>query len=615
MADWYDESCEELGRAAAPTLLLHPVTQEVYRVPATALEHDARHPVLMPFDVFEDLASVGCLSAERFLDHERMSANGGFDATQVLAVRLKGHATVLGGKPMYAWATRMTTAVTLPNLAREGSSSILVGREFIWLWPPGKALNAYITRKERQRLDPDETPAGIDAAEPTVRYTMAQPGLTLGPDDIEGCERVPMEELTPEQRHFVLCIKPQQTLFARRPVTQDWTARITRMTDENQQEFADGIRTQTPLRAMLHADKLRVQRMNARLLGHGTFVTGAPLSPILHSFPLTANSRKRGASYMDTELSEEERTVEQQCARLLEPVSMNNKRRRLARQRVRGLRGRAVMERAEEKQLDDEFRERVLRDKRSVEGIKELEYNRRWGALPGDPLVRILCARLGADLVGTARQAADSIATMRLVSKGAREVADRFVGGQLAAVEYDTSVLVFTPGSWGTDDALHKREKREARPTLGELGARVRALGLSPGDVLNLGQTTPRFLGAAEAMRPEIIGETFLPFELPRCPMAIPDWCEYLRLRLKREQRHGARGVVNKPSTAPSKTFVDVIHRLRQSNPIINGERFASLVAGGKGARVPNPAFDEQLRLGGERWRESEVAMLDMAGV
>ena len=71
----------------ASSYLLHPVTLEVYRMPKGSLEHDARVPVAMDFDIFEDMASVGCLSAERFLNHERMT-NAGFTAQSQLESKI-----------------------------------------------------------------------------------------------------------------------------------------------------------------------------------------------------------------------------------------------------------------------------------------------------------------------------------------------------------------------------------------------------------------------------------------------------------------------------------------------------------------------------------------------
>ena len=194
-------------------LLLHPITQEVYRVPTEAVLHDHHSPIWMNSTVFQDLASMGSMSAEKFLRADASTKTVGFTVHQVMAVRLKNHESApMEQTPMYAWASRMQTHI----LSSDWTTESHMGQEFIWLWPPGKAWNAWITRQERHRLHPNDDPiSGIDECEPSVRYMPKHPGLMLGPDDIEGCERVPLEELTVAQRLFVACIQPQQTLFAR----------------------------------------------------------------------------------------------------------------------------------------------------------------------------------------------------------------------------------------------------------------------------------------------------------------------------------------------------------------------------------------------------------------
>ena len=570
MADWYDEANEKLGCAAAPTLLLHPVTQEVYRVPATALEHDARHPVLMPFDVFEDLASVGCLSAERFLDHERMSANGGFDATQVLAVRLKGHATVLGGKPMYAWATRMATAVTLahPRGARR-SSSILVGREFIWLWPPGKALNAYITRKERQRLDPDEMPAGIDAAEPTVRYTMAQPGLTLGPDDIEGCERVPLEELSVAQRLFVTCIKPQQTLFARRSLAQDWTDRITRITNESQKSFSDS----------MHG---AVRQLNSLVQCKPEPAQSCPSSPVARLGP--SIHRLTASAGMTTK--------ERQCHRdhmrcMQQP--MDSKRARLHLQsKAASLNLERALWPSEDETLEREHRQIVQTVQTAWTEQYQKGYERRWGSLPDEVLVNILCLRLQEDLETSTETAAKTICTMNLVSRGVHLITERFVGMQLATVVEAFKICMYSPHMCGRPHGW-RLPNFVIEPSLLSLGLRMRRIGLEPAHVLRLGRSH-RMTKASEELGLRI---GMNPASLPPCPDWIPDWRAYMRIRKRHEERVGRRGIAKTPRRPPSGDFADCYTLVRASNPAINGERFASATSGR--AHLPNPAFDPML--------------------
>jgi len=88
------------------TLVLHPLTQEVYHVPNESLLHDSNHPVVMPYDAFEKMGATGQLSGERLLHHDRAQASS-FNVSQIVAVRLRQRGASSGGRPTYAWASRM----------------------------------------------------------------------------------------------------------------------------------------------------------------------------------------------------------------------------------------------------------------------------------------------------------------------------------------------------------------------------------------------------------------------------------------------------------------------------------------------------------------------------
>jgi hypothetical protein len=225
-----------MSSADRHTLILHPLTLQVFKVPKSSLLHDEKRPVKMDFADFEKQAVIGQLSGERLV---ASGATGwSYDANQVLAVRLRQHGPSVGGKPIYAWASRFETV--LPTEAVQTEENALVGGNFIWLWPPGKAHNAYHTRCEARRIDATQLPLPIDEIEPTCRYQMSIPGAMFGPDDVEGATHVPLSELTPEQRFFILCIKPQQTLFPRRPEAVNWTEQVAQVNDEDQREARSG---------------------------------------------------------------------------------------------------------------------------------------------------------------------------------------------------------------------------------------------------------------------------------------------------------------------------------------------------------------------------------------
>jgi len=510
----------------APSYLLCPVTLEVYRAPQRALQHDYRVPVPMDFGIFEDMAGVGCLSAERFLNHERMVATG-FEASQILAVRLKTEPDAVGGDTSYAWASRMVTTIPPTSLLPPHLHGCPVGHEFLWLWPPGKAWNAFLTRKERQRLHPAERVAGIDTAEPTVRHRMAHPGMMLGPDDVPGCVRVDPSELTALQRFFVASIKPQQTLFSRRPVTEDWTERVTKMTDENQ------------CRIPLHWGN---KRRRAPLLD----LSDRPAAQKRRCAPAVNNLSRRRVQQTRALAAYEREQGEgsaEMAKRLFGKVSPARRVRELALdENAVHVHEHALSARAA--QLWDQFEQRSRRLR-----------NARWADLPSELLVRIVCVHLGEELAATTAQARASICTMRLVSRGMCAVVDRFVGAQLHHVDEACARCFWSKGP-------------VAGPSPSHVGAQARALGMHPEDVLRL-SLRQRFIPAREQTVNSIPAAA-----LPFCPSVVPDWTAYLRRRAEREARHGARSIVVKPSASTTAQFRAVVDSLRALNPSVNGPRY-----------------------------------------
>ncbi len=552
------------GDDRLPALILHPVTHDVYRIPASAIEHDSNHPVRMGFDAFEDMASLGCMSAERFLSAARHSSQNvsGFNVSQVLAVRLKNRKATDAGRPMYAWATRMSTMSPMEGIKHPSKSEM--GREFLWMWPPGKAWNAWITRKDQHRINGEDQSFGIDACEPSVRYVTKQPGLMLGPDDVEGCTRVPPEELTVMQRLFVACIKPQQTLFARRTLAQDWTERIERVTDENQESFCDTIDQTISTRRLLVESKYREQIEERMGIGGGTKRSSDnnPNEAFTATMPIF--KKPRWVTAHDPEPFK--------SSHMFRPT--NSTHRTLRRGKGKG-----------DVALWNEVRAwadcaNAMRDQ-----WQSYFSNLRWTSLPDDLLVNILCTRLGKDLSGTTAQAAQSICTMRLVSKGARAITDRFLGGHLAKIETAFHHCVVSPCNSGHTKTPQGQMRMSS---IGSLNAQMRRMGLGVGDILRLANTTrmavPRILETTTAIAPS---------SLPPCPEQVPDWRTYLNMRQAREVLLGGCSKVRAPRTAPSVEFARVYQSLREGDPGVNGTHYAA--AGSGRANLPNPEFDPML--------------------
>jgi len=351
--------------ASQPTYILDPLTHEVYEVPGGSLRHDAKNPVWMEYDAFEHMGATGQLSGERLLHHNHAVA-AAFNASQVLNVQLKAS----GGGPKYAWASRMVTA--LPEDVFPNVDSPLVGHEFVWLWPPAKAFNAFLTRKDKLRLNPEQRASPIDEIEPSCRHTPAATGGMLGPGDVEGAVLVPYERLSPVQRFYIMCINSQRTLFPRRPTRDRWTERVTSIINRKQELARIGGKWN------LHNS---VQRMLKRANAEEEDATECERG-------LRKRAKLSAADASDTEETE-------------------------------GLEISDVDELLHDK-------ERWQRRKRAE------ERGRRWAALPHELLVRILCTLVSNGITSPVlADARAAICTLRAVSKGARALTDSYVGIQL----------------------------------------------------------------------------------------------------------------------------------------------------------------------------------------
>lgn len=542
------------------TLLIQPATLEVWEVPASSLKHDFKNPVFMDFDIFESLGANGCLSAERFLHHDRAPKRS-FDASQVAAVKLK---TKSGAPPMYAWGSRMVT--TVPEDVHERVHTVvcesarlrpgaLIGGEFLWLWPLGKAYNAYITRKEQRRLRPEQQPSGIDEIEPTVRYSMATPGLMLGPDDVEGVQRVPLETLSAAQRLFLMCIKPQQTLFPRRPVNEQWTTRAALVTDANQRMAR------------------RAWRRGA-LGALGAFDDDDARAPHISGLFKT-NKRPREPEVWDASQ-----------VKALRPKASDALCRRLARTvNESGLYEEPVPDDLELRRAEPALDERAAWVKAKVVAAVDKEDRCRywrWEGLPNELLVRILCVRLGEALTTSHAEAMRTITSLRAANRGMLALVDSFVGIQTADLY---------------DSVQRSLDARAAAEAPGALGMRMRSLGLGIGDVLRLKDHTVALLPVPT-------------WTLPKTPHGVPDWKWYLELRREAAARQGDKTAVRKPRVAGRVDLERILAHARAAEPHVWAARFGQLELGGEEEDARDAAL---LAAAGEAQLQSE--MRGLAGV
>ena len=528
------------------SLILHPITHDVYRVPLEAIRNDCNRPAIVPRDAFEPMARLGCVSATAFTQLQAAITH-----EHVLTVRLKGEH---GEAPMYAWASRMCTPVD--EDARDDGRAMM-GQEFLWLWPQGKAWNAWSTRRERLRLNAEAVAWGIDACEPSLQYMARYPGLMLGPDDIDGCVHVPLEALTATQRFFVACIKPQQTLFARRTTAQDWTDRVTRMTDEAQERFNCG------------AYKRR------RLDQPGTSAT----TPI-----------KQHARACTSDSAEERDPLQKARARPDSPAAATPTHARAKAASLRLTRHLAAASPAEARAMAREHVGWAATWVARRDAADRAGRSARWAGLPQELLATILCMRLDADLEGAVTTTAATICSLRLVSRDVRAIVDRFVGAQLATLvdAFRGRVLVkqlpLTPCA-PPEPEPEQAARASVYSSLWSVCARLRRVGLEPNDALRL---------AAAGTRAAPGPSRFAPASLPLCPDRVPDWRVYLRRRARLEARADGRVVATTPLRAPSGDFVDLYTSMRATNPKANRLRFVD--AASDQARLPNPAYDAALR-------------------
>ena len=196
-------------------LILHPITHEVFEIEDDSLFHNFGHCVEMPFKDFEELANAGSCSAERLIDYANKTL-GVFHFSQVTFVKISSLPV------RYAWASRIKVPCRVL-----GINDANMGSEFLWIWPASAAINAFINYKERNRLSLTSTTI-LDIYEPSISHSTSTPGSQIGPGDIENAKPVPFGELTPEQRFFISCIKPQRTQFQRRKITDKWPTAMQR---------------------------------------------------------------------------------------------------------------------------------------------------------------------------------------------------------------------------------------------------------------------------------------------------------------------------------------------------------------------------------------------------
>ena len=188
-------------------------------------------------------------------------------------------------------------------------------------------------------------------------------------------------------------------------------------------------------------------------------------------------------------------------------------------------------------------------------------YQRRWGSLPDEVLVNILCLRLLDDLDTSTAAATETIHTLCRVSKGVRIVAERFVGAQLSMLECNFRICMLSPQFCGIPHG-YVTPNFVVKPSLLSLGVRMRRMGLDPCGVMRLMTKTKREVPKIEDEAVRKLGLA----SLPPSPDWAPDWRAYLCLRKAHEEWLGRRATIKRPRRPPSGDFAAFYATMRASN-------------------------------------------------
>lgn len=389
---------------SSKSLIVHPVTHEVFEVPDSILHDDKKNPIFIDWDDFQQIASQGRVTAEAFVGLLK-KRNEPLVASQIFVVKLK---TTEGSD--FCWASRMATCP--PEI-----SSGPIGGEFIWIWKLSKSYNAWVSRQERLRKHLNVSNCAIDIYPPSLKYTPNCHGFRLGPSDVNGCKKMPIEELAPSQRFLLSCLKPQESNFERRCVHDRWTETLKNRIDVAQANFND--------KTLLQVSGKTCENWTVRQRINLLSATGAPI---------------------------EHRTKRHKIEEL--PSSSN-----IALHNIFFKQKTTMMVTRSSNDVYAGIKNGIQKWDAVMIALRQ----QRGAALPHDLLIRILTIATNDAMLESAKTLRSHVATMRLVSKNVAATVDSFVGIQLTNVFTDTQVMV---------------KRGTLNPVT--VGHRIRQLGLIP---------------------------------------------------------------------------------------------------------------------------------------
>ena len=213
--------------ACALTLIVDPLTKNVYSVPAACILYDKNVPVKIEWTDFVTMSAYSGteLSAATFIYHPATRRDG---------LRPE-HIVVVQTSRGVHWASRMQVELPESHFLNDanGKGTSIAG-EFIWLWPVSLALQQWLSICEEFRRTGLYSP--LVGQMPERCLSKMRPGVQLGAKDFEGAEAVGWPELNVAQRYFVHSIRPLRQTTSKRAVGDNNRARYEQNVDAKQEQ-------------------------------------------------------------------------------------------------------------------------------------------------------------------------------------------------------------------------------------------------------------------------------------------------------------------------------------------------------------------------------------------
>lgn len=555
------------------TLILHPLTHEVFRVPDDALVIDKRVPVRLTPTQFERALNGGPLRAERIYrvrgNQDLLHNNDTVEPDEIVVVRLRSSENV---PTAYTWGLRFGLAHLSPGqttAVRERhwlDSPLPAGHRFLFLWNPARAHNCAVAR--RHRIHNEGLPE-YDFDDPLLSPTLAYnpklgcTGVPLGPDDIDGCTPIggDVRLLRAEERMFVTSIPPLAMLsgVGSAPMDSEWSDKYAKFAMHRQAEF------------------LALERDESHLLPRKRHASEPPTDEEPSARDRTQSQYDSLSSRFETLRAQwqssllglpinapmETRVYAAALSSVTPPPSSDFAARARALRRVEadvvdalGGRGGLSVARARAHKRDASAPRPPSPPPAAAtfDQLITLKAREVWKQLPAELLVKVLGHMLGSSLEhDLSSDAAANYATVRTLCRDGRQLADGLLRGQLARLR-DSVDQLFTPNLQFVDTvcATTKRcfplrtmtaAQAMEMPDPVQLSARVHGLGITCNDVFEATLEA----GEDEHCDPALSGNQW-PLSAYGFT-AAPSARGYFRVRRRHETKTRSRdGVMSKPS-------------------------------------------------------------------